>query len=125
MAGFALTSGTTTIRCSEAEAAAPFIIENPAYTVGGTPAGVEEDAIPLDNIPSFGQCMCMDNPENAAFDETGVYAPCVPMTEMWIPDVPDITFQGLPILDKGAKCLCDWGGEISVVEAPAILDIVE
>lgn len=125
MAGFALTSGTTTIKCSYGEAPAPFVVENPAYTVGGTPAGVTEDAIPLDNIPSFGQCMCMDNPENAAFDETGVYAPCVPMTEMWIPDVPDITFQGLPILDKGAKCLCDWGGEISAVEVPEILDIVE
>ena len=39
--------------------------------------------------------------------------------------VTENTFQGLPILDKGAKCLCDWGGEISAVEVPEILDIVE
>lgn len=125
MAGYALTCGTTTIKCSYGMAPVPFLVENPAYTVGGVPAGVEEDAIPFDNIPSFGQCTCMDNPYNAGFEETGVYALCVPMTEVWISDVPDITFEALPILDKGAKCLCDWGGEISVEEAPPILDIVE
>ena len=125
MAGYALTSGTTTIKCSYGEAPMPYVVTNPSYTVGGTPAGVVEDAIPLDNIPSFGQCMCMDNPENAAFSETGVYAPCVPVTTTWIPDAPTITCEGFPILDKGAKCLCAWGGEISVVEVPAVLDIVE
>lgn len=125
MAGYALTCGTTTIKCSYGMAPLPFLVENPAYTVGGVPAGVEEDAIPGGNIPFFGQCQSMTNPDNATFDETGVYAPCTPMTEAWISDVPDITFQGLPILDKGAKCLCDWGGEISVEEAPPILDIVE
>jgi len=125
MAGFALTSGTTTIKCSYGEAPVPFVVTNPSYTVGGTLAGVEADAIPFDNIPSFGQCTCMDNPENAAFDETGLYAPCVPVTTAWISDAPTITCLGFPILDKGAKCLCAWGGEISVVEAPEMLDIVE
>ena len=125
MAGYALNTGTTTIKCSYGSAPMPYVVENPAAVVGDTPGGTIEDAIPIDNIPSFGQCMCMDNPENAAFDETGVYAPCVPMTEAWIPDAPTITVQGLPILDKGSKCLCDWGGEITVVDAPAARNIVE
>jgi len=125
MSGNALTSGTTTIKCSYGSAPMPYVVENPTCLVSGVPGGTIDDAIPLTNIPSFGQCMCMDNPENAAFDETGVYAPCVPMTETWIPDAPTITVQGLPILDKGSKCLCDWGGEISVVEVPNVITIVE
>lgn len=125
MAGYALCSGMTTIKCSYGVTPMPYSVENPAYTVGGAPGGVTEDAIPLMNIPTFGQCMCLDNPANAGFAETGVYAPCVPVTEMWVSDVPTITFQGLPILGKGATCPCDWGGQISVVEAPAILEIAE
>lgn len=125
MAGYSLTSGTTMIKCQYGSAPVPLVVENPGYLVGETPAGTIMDAIPFDNIPTFGQCMCMDNPENAAFDETGVFAPCVPMTESWIPDVPTITFEGLPIIDKGSKCLCDWGGMITVDEVPEFLDISE
>jgi len=125
MAGYGLNTGMTTIKCSYGSAPMPFVVENPSYLIEDTPGGTIEDAIPIDNIPMFGQCMCMDNPENAAFDETGVYAPCVPMTEAWIPDAPTITVQGLPILDKGSKCLCDWGGEITVVDAPAGVNVVE
>ena len=68
--------------------------------------------------------MCMDNPENEDYEETGVYAPCVPMTVMWIADVPTIMVGGLPILDKATKCMCDWGGEISVETVPEIVDFV-
>lgn len=125
MAGYALNSGTTMIKCSYGSAPVPYVVENPSYMVGETPGGTIEDAIPFDNIPTFGQCMCMDNPENAAFDETGVYAPCVPVTESWIPDAPNITFQGLPILDKASKCICDWGGQITVDEVPTLSDVTE
>ena len=111
MAGNAVNSGTSTIKCSYGSAAVPFIVENPSYMVGETPGGTIGDAIPFTNIPTFGQCMCMDNP-------------CVPMTESWIPDEPNITFQGLPVLDKATKCMCDWGGEISVETAPEIGDFV-
>jgi len=124
MAGNAVNSGTSTIKCSYGSAPVPFIVENPSYMVGETPAGTISDAIPITNIPTFGQCMCMDNPENAAFDETGVYAPCVPMTVMWIADVPTIMVGGLPILDKATKCMCDWGGEIGFVTVPKIVNFV-
>ena len=124
MAGNAVNSDTSTIKCSNGSDAVPFIVENPSYMVGATPGGTIGDAIPFTNIPTFGQCMCMDNPENAAFDETGVYAPCVPMTESWIPNEPNITVQGLPVLDKATKCMCDWGGVIKVETAPEIVDFV-
>ena len=123
MAGSAVNRATSTIKCSCGSAAVPFFVENASYMVGETPAGTISDAIPITNIPTFGQCMCMDNPENAAFDETGVYAPCVPVTESWIPDEPNITFQGLPILDKATKCMCDWGGEITVEVAAPNMDV--
>ena len=124
MAGNAVNSGTSTIKCSYGSAAVPFIVENPSYMVGATPGGTIGDAIPFTNIPTFGQCRCMDNPENAAYAATKVYAPCVPMTESWIPDVPTITVGGLPILDKATKCMCDWGGQIGVETVPEIVDFV-
>ena len=124
MAGNAVNSDTSTIKCSYGSAPVPFIVENPSYMVGETPGGTIGDAIPFTNIPTFGQCRCMDNPENAAYAATKVYAPCVPMTESWIPDVPTITVGGLPILDKATKCMCDWGGEIGVETVPKIVDFV-
>ena len=124
MAGNAVNSDTSTIKCSYGSAAVPFIVENPSYMVGETPGGTIGDAIPFTNIPTFGQCRCMDNPENAAYAATKVYAPCVPMTESWIPDVPTITVGGLPILDKATKCMCDWGGQIGVETVPEIVDFV-
>ena len=123
MAGNAVNSGTSMIKCSYGLAPLPFIVENPSYMVGETPAGTISDAIPFANILTFGMCMCMSNPENAAFSVTGVYAPCVPVTTSWIPDVPNITFQGLPILDKGSTCMCDWGGEITVETVPPNVDV--
>ena len=124
MAGSAVNSGMSTIKCSYGSAAVPFIVENASYMVGETPGGTIGDAISFTNIPTFGQCMCMDNPENAAYAATKVYAPCVPMTESWIPDVPTITVGGLPILDKATKCMCDWGGQIGVETVPEIVDFV-
>ncbi len=123
MAGNAVNSDTSTIKCSYGSAAVPFIVKNPSYMVGATPGGTIGDAIPFTNIPTFGQCRCMDNPENAAYAATKVYAPCVPMTESWIPDVPTITVGGLPILDKATKCMCDWGGEITVEVAAPNMDV--
>ena len=123
MAGNAVNSGTSMIKCSYGLAPLPFIVENPSYMVGETPAGTISDAIPFTNILTFGMCMCMSNPENAAFSLTGVYAPCVPVTTSWIPDVPNITFQGLPIIDKATKCMCIWGGEITVEVAAPNVDV--
>jgi len=125
MAGNAVNSDTSTIKCSYgSDPPVPFIVENPSYMVGATPGGTIGDAIPFTNIPTFGQCMCMDNPENEDYEETGVYAPCVPMTVMWIADVPTIMVGGLPILDKATKCMCDWGGEIGFVTVPKIVNFV-
>ena len=123
MAGNAVNSGMSMIKCSYGSAPMPFDAENPSYMVCKAIGGTISDAIPFGNIPTFGQCMCMSNPTNAAFSTTGVYAPCVPVTTSWIPDVPNITFQGLPILDKASTCICSWGGEITVEVAPATTDV--
>ena len=123
MAGNAVNSGMSMIKCSYGSAPMPFVAENPSYMVCKAIGGTISDAIPFGNIPTFGQCMCMSNPTNAAFSTTGVYAPCVPVTTSWIPDVPNITFQGLPILDKASTCSCSWGGEITVEVAPATTDV--
>jgi hypothetical protein len=123
MAGNAVNSGMSMIKCSYGSAPVPFVAENPSYMVCEAIGGTISDAIPFSNIPTFGQCMCMSNPSNAAFSTTGVYAPCVPVTTSWIPDVPNITFQGLPILDKASTCICSWGGEITVEVAPATTDV--
>jgi hypothetical protein len=80
------------------------------------------DNIPLANIPSFAMCMSPANPEVAAATAAamGVLTPmpCIPMTiAPWAPGSPNVTLADIPALDQADTLMCDWGGEITVVEA--------
>jgi hypothetical protein len=79
------------------------------------------DFVPLENIPSFGMCSSLANPEVAAATAAaeGVLTPmpCIPVTTSpWFPGAPEVLLEGMPALCTGSMCLCDWLGEITIDE---------
>ena len=98
-------------------------------TTSVQPSATIMDFIPLENIPSFMMCMCAANPEVASATAAafGVLTPmpCVPMTTMpWAPGSPNTTLSNIPALDQADKLMCDYGGEITVMEAGQITQTV-
>ena len=78
-----------------------------------------QDHIPMTNIMPFGMCMSPSNPQVAAATAAalGVLTPqpCIPATSSpWVPGAPTVQLANQPALDNTSKCMCNWGGVISV-----------
>jgi uncharacterized Zn-binding protein involved in type VI secretion len=91
----------------------------PTTTVGGMPAATIMDFAPMENIPTFGVCMSLANPEvaSATAAALGVLTPmpCVPNTVApWAPGAATVTIGGFPALDNVSMCNCAWAGVISI-----------
>ena len=89
---------------------------------GGPPAATIMDSKPLVNIAPFGMCTSMSNPQVAAATAAamGVLTPmpCMPATTApWLPGSPTVLVGSQPALTNACKCLCMWGGQISIVMA--------
>src|ERR1700751_1641476 len=87
------------------------------------------DHVPMTNIMPFGMCKSISNPTVAAATAAalGVLTPmpCVPVTVApWAPGVPDVMLRGMPALDKPSKCMCTWGGVISITNPGTPKDMV-
>lgn len=88
-------------------------------TAGGLPAANIGHSKPLVNIPTFGMCNSLANPEvaSATAAALGVLTPmpCVPNTVApWAPGAVMVKIGGLPALTNDCMCTCMWGGEISI-----------
>ena len=86
---------------------------------GGMAAATIMDNKPMVNIPTFGTCMSMANPTvaSATAAALGVLTPmpCVPMTSApWTPGSPTVMIGNMPALNNTCKCMCNWGGVISI-----------
>jgi hypothetical protein len=80
-----------------------------------------QDFKPIVNIPPFGMCQSPANPTVAAATAAalGVLTPmpCVPMTTApWVPGNPMVMVANQPALDMNSKCMCNWGGVISITK---------
>ena len=78
------------------------------------------DNKPFVNILPFGTCMSMANPAVAAATAAalGVLTPmpCIPATAApWVPGTPMVLLGNMPALDMNSKCMCSFGGVISIV----------
>ncbi len=87
---------------------------------GGKPIATVKDAQAMANITPCGMCSSMANPQVAAATAAalGVLTPqpCIPNpTGMWIGGQMKEMIEGSPILTQDAKCMCSWGGSISIV----------
>jgi len=77
------------------------------------------DHKPFVNIMPFGVCMSLTNPATASLTAAalGVLTPgpCTPMTSSpWMPGAPTVTVAKMPALNSTSKCMCMYGGVISV-----------
>ena len=88
-------------------------------TMAGAPAANIMDNKPIVNIPPFGMCTSIANPSVAAATAAalGVLTPmpCVPVTAApWAPGSPTVMIGKMPALNNTCKCMCNWGGVISI-----------
>jgi hypothetical protein len=88
-------------------------------TVGGPLAANIMDHVPLVNIMPFGVCSSPAFPPTAAATAAamGVLTPmpCIPATASpWVPGAPTVLFNNMPVLNNTSKCMCSWGGVISI-----------
>jgi hypothetical protein len=88
-------------------------------TFAATPAATINDHIPTTNIPTFGMCSSLENPEvaTATTAANGVLTPmpCVPATaDPWAAGAETVLIGNIPALDNISTCLCSFGGEITI-----------
>ncbi|MBK8096588.1 MAG: DUF4280 domain-containing protein [Planctomycetes bacterium] len=88
----------------------------------GMPAANIMDHKPMVNIAPFGMCQSLANPTvaSATAAALGVLTPmpCIPVTTApWVPGSPTAMIANMPALNNTCKCMCNWGGVISIVNA--------
>ncbi len=108
-----------TMQCTFGVAPAVLSVIRPTVLIGGKPAATIMDFAPMANIPTFGMCSAPSNPAVIAATSAalGVFtpAPCVPVTVApWVPPNPKVLIQNQPALMSNCKCMCAWGGSISI-----------
>ena len=87
--------------------------------VNNMPAANVMDNKPMMNIPPFAMCQSLANPPVAAATAAalGVLTPmpCLPVIAApWAPGSPTAQIANFPALNNSSKCMCNWGGVISI-----------
>ncbi len=104
------------LACTFGEATAEFTASS-ADVAATAPAGVITDVSP-ENIPIFGMCTSMANPEvdaaTTAADGVLTPQPCVPELSPWTPGSARVTINGVRALDATSECRCTYLGVITV-----------
>lgn len=106
------------LQCSFGMAPSPLTIVGMRPMNQNMPMANIMDFAPMVNIKPFGMCKSMSNPQVAAATSAamGVLTPmpCIPViTAPWNPAAQVKVCQLPALLDNG-KCMCAWGGQISV-----------
>ena len=107
------------LKCSFGITPSPFMVVDPMRPlVQNKPIGNIMDIKPMVNIMPFGMCQTMSNPTVAAATAAawGVLTPmpCVPVTAApWMPGGKEM-ISNFPALLDNCKCMCAWGGQITV-----------
>ena len=109
------------IQCSFGAAPVPLVVTPEKLVLAGNlPAANIMDHVPFKNIPTFGLCQAPLNPmviAATALPVPGVPkpAPCIPVTPApWITGAPTVLIGNMPALNNSSKCMCVWGGVISI-----------
>jgi len=120
---------SATLQCTMGAApASMMVLPTARVMVEGRPAGTIMDNLPMVNIPTFGMCLSLSNPQVAAATAAalGVLTPmpCVPvMASPWAPGAAKTLIAGKPALTSDAKANCAWGGVVSVTVPGAVKTI--
>jgi hypothetical protein len=112
------------MQCSFGLTPSPLMVipKGPPVMAGGPLAANIMDFAPIANIPPFGLCRSPANPVVAAaipIPPPGVLKPmpCVPITTPWVIGAPTVMINNFPALNNSSKCMCTWGGVISITFA--------
>ena len=116
--GIQVTTGAM-MTCTFGAAPSTLAILPKNKVMAGTPAGNIMDKIPMMNIPPFGVCMSLANPQVAAMTAAalGVLTPqpCLPVLPApWVPGSPTVMIAGMPALTNSCQLMCAWGGMIAI-----------
>jgi len=103
--------------CSFGAAPSTFNATPKMVMTGNMPAGNIMDNVPMMNIPPFGVCMSIANPQVAAATAAalGVLTPmpCIPVIPApWVPGAPTVLVANMPALNNTSKLMCAWAGVI-------------
>ena len=106
------------MKCSMGLAPSNFIATPKMVMTGNMPAGNIMDFVPMLNIPPFGMCMSLANPQVAAATAAALGAltpmPCIPVpTGPWAPGAPTVLVAGMPALNNSSMLTCAWAGVIT------------
>jgi hypothetical protein len=88
-------------------------------TVDSMPAATILDNKPFVNVMPFGLCTSLANPITAAQTAAalGVLTPgaCTPVLPApWVPGSPTVLVGNIPALNVTSKCMCAYGGIVTV-----------
>ncbi len=116
-----LVCGGAMLQCSFGVAPSSLMVLPANRVMTAMPIANIMDNKPMVNILPFGMCQSMANPTVAAATAAkfGVMTPmpCVPATAApWAPGSPTVLVANLPALNSTSKCMCNWGGVISVTQ---------
>ena len=116
--GFAVCGGAV-CACTFGMAPSTLVVTPEGKVTTSMPIATIMDQVPMKNIMSFGMCTSMANPQvaSATAAALGVLTPmpCVPVTTApWAPGSPTVLIAGKPALNQSSKCMCSWGGVLSI-----------
>lgn len=107
-----------TLQCSFGAASADFAASGTQTSAGGA-AGVVTD-VAAANVPPFGMCSSMSNPQVASASAAALTLtpqPCQPVLSPWSPGSAQVTIGGVSALDDASQCTCTWAGVVTVSDA--------
>ena len=114
------------LKCSFGMLPCPLVVlPTNRVLIENLPAATIMDHKPILNIATFGMCTTQSNPAVLAATTaalgTPTPAPCVPVTTLpWVTGSPTVLIGNMPALNNTSKCMCAWGGVISITNANAV-----
>lgn len=123
--GQPVVNGATTMCTMGLAPSALVVLPDKTTLVENLPVASIMDNKPFVNVLPFGLCNSLANPITAAQTAAalGVLTPgaCTPVIPApWMPGSPTVLVKNQPALTAQSKCMCAYGGVISVTVSPAV-----
>ncbi|MCB9761307.1 MAG: DUF4280 domain-containing protein [Alphaproteobacteria bacterium] len=115
--------------CSFGLAPASLVVLPANRVLTGTPAANIMDNKPIVNIPPFGMCTSLANPQVAAATAAalGVLTPmpCMPVIPApWVVGSPTVLLGNMPSLNMNSKLMCAWAGVIQILSPGQVTVVI-